>query len=199
MGRHEKLPYDSKIEYLRVDETSEGNPYINLNFIPSDFDNDIYCKFQYIDNPRDVGVDDWTIIAGASNANQSIISYGIHRGTYFTWVSNGQNSHSKCPTIGSGNIHEVQLLHDGTFILDGTSRFVEPDTAGNKNTVVARIFNPHKNPCMIVYYLKWYKANKLILDLIPVRIGDEGFMYNKVDGTLFGNAGTGRFILGNDV
>lgn len=38
----------------------------------------------------------------------------------------------------------------------------------------------------------------ITLDLIPVRIGQTGYMYDKVSGQLFGNAGTGNFILGPD-
>jgi hypothetical protein len=36
------------------------------------------------------------------------------------------------------------------------------------------------------------------IDLVPVRIGNVGYMYDKVSGKLFGNAGTGNFILGPD-
>ena len=38
----------------------------------------------------------------------------------------------------------------------------------------------------------------LVRDLIPVRVGNVGYMYDKVSGKLFGNAGTGSFILGPD-
>jgi hypothetical protein len=34
--------------------------------------------------------------------------------------------------------------------------------------------------------------------MIPVRIGTTGYMYDRVSGQLFGNAGTDDFILGND-
>ena len=37
------------------------------------------------------------------------------------------------------------------------------------------------------------------MDLVPVRIGSTGYMYDKVSGNLFGNSGTGSFILGPDV
>ena len=39
------------------------------------------------------------------------------------------------------------------------------------------------------------KNNEKILDLIPVRIGTTGYMYDKVSRKLFGNSGTGNFIL----
>ena len=37
-----------------------------------------------------------------------------------------------------------------------------------------------------------------LMHLIPVRKGDVGYMYDKVSGKLFSNAGTGAFILGPD-
>ena len=33
---------------------------------------------------------------------------------------------------------------------------------------------------------------------IPVRVGQVGYMYDRVSGQLFGNQGTGNFILGED-
>lgn len=39
----------------------------------------------------------------------------------------------------------------------------------------------------------------LVLDLIPVRKGNVGYMYDRVSGQLFGNQGTGEFVLGKDV
>ena len=36
------------------------------------------------------------------------------------------------------------------------------------------------------------------VDLIPVRVGQVGYMYDKVSGQLFGNVGTGDFGLGPD-
>jgi hypothetical protein len=38
----------------------------------------------------------------------------------------------------------------------------------------------------------------LVRDFIPVRVGTTGYMYDKVSGQLFGNSGTGEFILGAD-
>lgn len=37
-----------------------------------------------------------------------------------------------------------------------------------------------------------------VIDMIPVRRGTTGYLYNKVSGQLFGNSGTGAFILGPD-
>lgn len=44
----------------------------------------------------------------------------------------------------------------------------------------------------------WDNDTKLI-DFIPVRVGQIGYMYDKVSGKLFGNKGTGNFTLGPDI
>ena len=43
-----------------------------------------------------------------------------------------------------------------------------------------------------------YSNGKKVMSLIPVRVGDIGYMYDKVSGKLFGNQGTGQFVLGED-
>ena len=52
---------------------------------------------------------------------------------------------------------------------------------------------------MKLYFCKIYNGSTLIRDMIPVRVGSVGYMYDRVSGRLFGNAGTGNFILGQDV
>ena len=45
----------------------------------------------------------------------------------------------------------------------------------------------------------WKRNNIEILNFIPVRVGNVGYMYDKVSGKLFENQGTGNFILGQDI
>jgi hypothetical protein len=46
---------------------------------------------------------------------------------------------------------------------------------------------------------KIWKSGVLVRDYIPVRKGTVGYLYDRVSGKLFGNAGTGDFVLGPDV
>lgn len=48
-------------------------------------------------------------------------------------------------------------------------------------------------------YFWFMKDNKITMYLIPVRVGQVGYMYDRVSGQMFGNAGTGNFTLGPDV
>lgn len=41
--------------------------------------------------------------------------------------------------------------------------------------------------------------DEVVLDMIPVRVGTVGYMYDKVSKQMFSNAGTGSFTLGPDV
>lgn len=52
-----------------------------------------------------------------------------------------------------------------------------------------------------IYSLSVINENgEAIIDFIPVRVGQVGYMYDRVSGKLFGNnAGTGKFIIGQDV
>lgn len=39
----------------------------------------------------------------------------------------------------------------------------------------------------------------LVRDFVPVRVGDVGYLYDRVSGQLFGNIGTGAFVIGRDM
>ena len=49
-----------------------------------------------------------------------------------------------------------------------------------------------------LYSFSIEKSGEKIIDLIPVRKRSIGYMYDRVSGQLFGNQGTGDFIIGPD-
>lgn len=56
-----------------------------------------------------------------------------------------------------------------------------------------------QSPLWRIYSLKIHRTGVLVRDFIPVRVGQVGYMYDRVTRRLFGNAGTGAFVLGPDV
>jgi hypothetical protein len=50
-----------------------------------------------------------------------------------------------------------------------------------------------------IYSAKLWNGSILVRDFIPVRKGTVGYLYDRVSGKLFGNAGTGAFTYGNDL
>ena len=51
---------------------------------------------------------------------------------------------------------------------------------------------------MRVYACRVYTSDVLVRSFVPVRVGQVGYLFDRVSGTLFGNAGTGDFVLGPD-
>ena len=49
-----------------------------------------------------------------------------------------------------------------------------------------------------IAYSQIYDNGVSLRDFIPVRVGDVGYMYDRVSEQLFGNQGTGAFIIGPD-
>ena len=49
-----------------------------------------------------------------------------------------------------------------------------------------------------IFTFQIYEAGVLVRDFVPLRIGTVGYLFDRVSGTLFGNAGTGDFVLGPD-
>jgi hypothetical protein len=102
------------------------------------------------------------------------------------------------------------------FKLDGPNRRFFVDSAtynGAGNTVSGyslsvAIFNRNNtdgadhlldNSKSRCYSSKYYRNGTLIQHLIPVRVGTVGYLYDRVSGKLFGNVGTGDFVLGPDI
>ena len=63
------------------------------------------------------------------------------------------------------------------------------------NSVSANAYSPSGTKC---YYAEFISNGIQICNLIPVRKDGVGYMYDRVSGQLFGNSGTGNFILGPD-
>lgn len=49
-----------------------------------------------------------------------------------------------------------------------------------------------------LHWLKIWQSDVLVRDFLPVRVGTVGYLYDRVSGELFGNAGKGAFVIGPD-
>ena len=50
-----------------------------------------------------------------------------------------------------------------------------------------------------LYYAKIWDGEVLVRDFVPVRVAQVGYLYDRVTDRVFANAGTGDFVLGNDI
>ena len=195
------LPYDAEIEYLE----STGTQYIDTLYTYP-FGVDITFKYTQLTNN--------TVLCGMRNkgdcdsggfilvnySNKFLFSVGAG------WVLNREFANADL------DIHRLQYNKYNSFaIYDGVSivldkytykaddlasfcLFAEHGRNGLYGQFIVRLYSSSR-----IYNCKLYDNNNTIVrDFIPVRKGNVGYMYDKVSGKLFGNAGTGAFILGPD-
>ena len=186
------VPYDAGVEYLE----SNGTQWLNLNYIPiigDSFDVEVFP----VEASSAPSVQ--TVLSAGDSNNQLVIPVsGVL--VYFRYFSSSGSSGMSFP---KGRWHSISVDSSGNFELDGTivtTVHSQGDIDGtNKNLRLLYRAN-NTNPFYgRIRYFRLVSGNTTIFDLIPVRVGQVGYMYDRVSGQLFGNAGTGDFILGPDV
>lgn len=192
------IPYDAQIAYLE----NTGKQYINTGFKPNQ-DTRIVATMQCVTSTNygrlfgsgthntlnSVMIDYETGIAGTLHIkygnNASWTTTSIH-GDYETHIYdfNKNNFYLDGKLVSSNTYGAFQSTSNlGIFTyINGSS------TGQNAELFIGRL-----------YSFQIYDNDVLVRDYIPVRVNQEGCLYDKVSGELFSNAGTGNFIFGNDV
>ena len=191
------LPYDAKIEFLQ----SSGTQYINTGIKPTtNFKCEI--KAQYVQNNN--GFD--TLVGCYDGTN-----FGVAVGLQST--SGGNKLYIQ---LGGGSsyvtssVTSTTALH--TFVTQLSNNTLSINVDGTTNTATYSGSLPNMNLFLFarnkstignfsnakIYYCKIWNGGNLVFDAIPVRVGQVGYMYDRVSRQLIGNAGSGDFALGDD-
>lgn len=189
------LPYDAEIEYMQGD----GVSYIDTGIICSN-DSKVELKAKNNNNTIANGmfgsriyVDKMSRCFYLYSLNTSQVQFGFN--------NTGENANTETSAEHTYIIEKNGCYRDGVKVLDvSNAPFVCPSSAllfschtgSNGLNVDSRMMTGRINYCKI------WNSNVLVRDLIPVRVGTTGYMYDKVSGQLFSNQGTGAFILGPD-
>jgi hypothetical protein len=181
-----RLPYDAEMEYLE----STGTQWIDTG-VKGDEDTRVEICFSI----SSLYSKAYSSIFGYYGTNTDSISIFGGGTTRF----GSQSTSFSTPTTNA--IYQIAIDKNG-FTVNGTttpwSQTAQFETAGNlvafgRNSTTYGYFSG------LYYSLKIYKSGILVRDFIPVRKGNIGYMYDRVSGQLFGNAGTGEFVLGSDI
>lgn len=187
------LPYNAEVEYLESSGVDNGQYintglYLNTNNFEVGYDMlgaNFYWGYTSQGNGSGtwLGVEGTTVFFGSFtnrftastiNNTNNVIKYASQSG----FTANGTFT-SKNFSLGSNSIANTPLYIFGRY--DFRNMVVDTNAVGKLKS----------------FYLK--NNGELVLDMIPVRVGQVGYMYDKVSGQLFGNDGTGDFIIGPDV
>ena len=195
------LPYDAEVEYL----ATTGGQYINTSIIGSSATKVEITAYS-------TNTTDYMSLFGARNANNS------NRPSYSIWqrssVAGGMrmrfdyNSASSdslaggdwnASTVNTITKDNVSNYINGTLASTNTARSFSLDipfylgTINGSGTPATYYFVGRIYSCKI-----WDANGNLVFDGIPVRKGTVGYLYDRVSGKLFGNSGTGAFVIGPD-
>lgn len=188
-------PYQ-RIAYLE----SSGTQYIDTGEFFNGLTTKIYLKYSAILNKY------FVIGAGSTdNKNSFIFANGGSTGRYWNFYFFRYKNNYTQSSIGSqtDEVREAELTSD--FVVDGTT--VKAWTASDFTTPVSVfLFSTQKADGTVgtcgtfrIYACKIYQNDVLVKDFVPVRIGQVGYLYDKISGELFGNDGSGNFTLGPDI
>jgi len=190
------LPYNAEIEYLQGD----FNSYIDLGI---KFTGDTYISGAFF--IPTVSGDTATSVFGArkSNAvNAFYFMYAYVGGSYRINPAYGTQNNT---SVGNPpfNIKTEFVFNKNIFSFNGyTVTFSHSSFTTDVDITLFAInrldIGVWHESSVRIYNIFIDNGNKL-LNLIPVRVGQVGYMYDKVSGQLFGNAGTGDFVLGPDI
>lgn len=185
------VPYDAEIEYLGSSETQ----YIDTGITPS-------TSSKIVIDFRIKGVFQGKFLFGSEVAwgNNALamvfrtngshtVAFGGNHSITDTKVTTGARTLATVSSTGC-SLGNVSIAYTGSISGNTYPIYLFGDNrAGSLN---ARISAD-------IYSCKIYSGTVLVRDFIPVRVGQTGYMYDRVSKRLFGNNGTGSFVLGPDV
>lgn len=189
------LPYDAEVEYLESTGTQYIDTGVTLNASNA---KDFYFKF---------GISSlWTtediiILGSLSDTNHRTYVFLTNLNFVRVRWCDGTNRTLSASAVQLNEI--VEFYCNGgnwTVKYTGQNKTMSYSGGASYSTKPLLLFGRYNvdevqsSPCR--FYSARIGSN---IDLIPVRVGQVGYMYDKVSGTLYGNSGTGSFTLGPDV
>lgn len=209
-----RKPYDAEVEFLQSSGTGNTLAWVDTG-IPNTANIRVEATARCVATPIPNTID--LYVFGSGWGAGVDIAYGIVYSDRWTdlgkcmLLTRGGTGGSFSPDMGTsitgdGQFHSfVYETNDSmsSITVDNGAPFVIT-TPRKLNGTTYGIFGPRDEATSSgiaqIAQLKIYDANSvLVRDFIPVRVGDVGYMYDRVSGQLFGNAGTGEFVLGPDV
>lgn len=188
----ETLPYDAQVEYLE----SDGSQYINTGLLPTRgyvFD----CNVGIVE---DAGTYFFGTMKGdyiTTNNDKCVLVYkcGYSSDSYIMFV---------VTTIRVDSANMVTNVTPSVGEMYNLTDITKDNNAFTDTEYPLILFGYNKKGSIIPSKVKMgtFKATyngTVLMDMIAVRVGQVGYMYDRISGQLFGNDGTGSFTIGADV
>lgn len=189
-----RLPYDAEVEHLE----STGTQWIDTGILGSNA-----LAFHLTAKAQVSNSNFFCGCVGSNGASEMQRLIGAASGgvTYYVLQRGEFSIYGRNRIVADGNWH--------TYKLSSTEAAIDSDTKSSGTisdcnrtfllfAVVSIAGVVSCGKCCISACKIWDNGT-LVRDYIPVRKGTVGYLYDRVSGKLFGNAGSGAFLYGNDV
>lgn len=184
------LPYDAEIEYLE----SDGTQYINTEISVE---------------TEDTLTQDYIVTVPSAKSTRQLMGYSPQYSGYWGVTVDGYYELGGVGITNSILGEKDHIIFEREIIdnkqvhrLKCNSELLRTTTHDTiRETGQIQLFALQTGfICSLKMYMSSIVLNGVcVRNFIPVRVGNVGYMYDKVSGQLFGNSGTGSFILGPDV
>lgn len=187
------LPFDAEVEYLE----STGTQYIDTGVYLSN-NHSVEIDYQFTSaNQRRTGLFGGLVKTGSSQGR-----YGGLLSPSNGYLEMGYGEGNVYYQIGVADLNRHTIVQDmSDLYLDGSLIYTFPSSTFSMGATALllnfRYTNYTPAQCKI-YHAKVWLNGVLIRDYIAVRKSGVGYLYDRVSGQLFGNAGTGAFGVGRD-
>ena len=189
------LPYDSRVEYLE----STGSQRIDTGVKVLDDDWTLELDFLVVTVPTTA----WKRFMGSYVSEPTkctrLINYSTTSDKMYAGYRRRAQSQNPITSPGYFDRWTWRLSYkklekaasDGTVQASWT--LYDPDGAEDTSTV---LIGPGE---IRMWGFRAVHSGTVVRDMFPVRVGQVGYLYDRVTGGLFGNAGSGSFLLGADL
>jgi hypothetical protein len=134
---------------------------------------------------------------------------GNSNNALWVYYNNQANSGNKVALNTSNtNIKEVRITSASTTVTENntTNTYTNKTVNGTNTTSYFHLYcqrPTNGSPSILsktrIYYFRIYDGSNLLIDLIPVKVGTIGYMFDKLSNQLFANEGSGNFTLSPDI
>ena len=190
-------PYDAEVEYLE----STGTQRIDTGIVPQRTTG-VILRGTY--TAKVSGQQICAARTGTGGGNRFFVA--ADRNGVGLRYSMGNSQYAFVYDIGVPHIYELNREGTGRCYIDDalvtTFNVSDYSVAAQKNLMLFATsgYEPSYGYSKArIWYVKIYNGSTLVRDLIPVRVGTTGYLFDRISWTLFGNAGTGSFLYGADL
>ena len=189
------LPYDAEVEYLE----STGTQYINTGIMPDNtytfdcgvavLDTGYVCTYWGCRTSGDSTSNNSQCYCNSNTESTTAMFRHVRLLSTSTESSNNWDSGVQ-PFVG------VMQSYNNMTVVSTMNAMQYPITLFALNNIGNILTSVGK--CRISHW-RAYSNGVLVMNLKAVRVGNIGYMYDTVSGQLFGNDGSGDFVVGQDV